>query len=307
MLIDQPGNVTDKIVLLGRRESCVYLLKGQHEYVLLGGGMVSIVPDVLAQIETFKIDENKIRRMIILHSHFDHCGIIPFFKKRWPWATVTASARAGELLSSPKIIQSISFLNEMLLARYGLEKAAGEMGLDFSGIEVEAVVAGGDRLPCDELSLEIIDVPGHSSCSVAVYVKEQKALFASDAGGIPAGDWIFTAANSNFDQYQESLRKMAGYAVDVYLAEHYGALTGSDGRDFLRRSMDAAAETRALLEASYARSGNVEQSSAEMTDLLMEKIPGNLLPKEIIALVVGQMFNFIAKQKGEGKRLKTEG
>lgn len=298
MVIDLPGNVTDKIVLLGRRESCVYLLKGQNEYALLGGGMVTIVPDVLEQIEAFKIDENKIRRMIILHSHFDHCGIIPFFKKRWPWATVTASARAGELLSSPKIIQSISFLNEMLLARYGLESAARELGLDFSGIAVEAVVAGGDVLRCDELSLEIIDVPGHSSCSVSVYVKEQKALFASDAGGIPAGDWIFTAANSNFDQYQESLRKMAGYAVDVYLAEHFGALTGSDGRDFLRRSMDFAVQTRALLEASYAHTGNVEQSSAEITDLLMEKIPAELLPKEIIAMVVGQMFNFIARQAG---------
>ncbi len=298
MIIDQPGNVTDKIVLLGRRESCVYLLKGRNEYALLGGGMVTIVPDVLEQIAAFQIDENKIRRMIILHSHFDHCGIVPFFKKRWPWATVTASARAAELLASPKVIRSIASLNAMLTARHGDESAAGELGLDFSGISVEAVAAGGDVLRCDELSLEIIDVPGHSSCSLAVYVKEQKALFASDAGGIPAGDWIFSAANSNFDQYQQSLRKMAGYAVDVYLAEHFGALTGSDGRDFLRRSMACAVETRALLEASYARTGNLEQSTAEITDLLMEKIPEALLPKEIIAMVVGQMFYFIAKQAG---------
>jgi len=297
MIIDQPGNVTAKIVLLGRRESCVYLLKGRNEYALLGGGMVTIVPDVLEQIAAFQIDENKIRRMLILHSHFDHCGIIPFFKKRWPWATVTASARAGELLASPKVIQSIASLNAMLLARPGHESAR-ELELDFSGIGVEAVVSGGDVLRCDELSLEIIDVPGHSSCSLAVYVKEQKALFASDAGGIPAGDWIFSAANSNFDQYQQSLRKMAGYAVDVYLAEHFGALTGSDGRDFLRRSMAFAVETRALLEASYARTGNLDQSTAEITDLLMKKIPAALLPKEIIAMVVGQMFQFIAKQAG---------
>ncbi|MEW6672373.1 MAG: MBL fold metallo-hydrolase [Thermodesulfobacteriota bacterium] len=300
MIINQPGNVTDKIILLGRRESCVYLLKGRNEYALLGGGMVTIVPEVLEQLEIFKIDESKIRRMLILHSHFDHCGIIPFFKKRWPWAAVTASARAGEMLSSPKIIQSIAFLNKMLLARAGRESAGEALGLDFSGITVESAVAGGDVLNCDELTLEIIDVPGHSSCSVAVYVKDQKALFASDAGGIPAGDWIFTAANSNFDQYQESLRKMAGYPVEVYLAEHFGALTGSDGRDYLQRSMAFAAQTRTLLEDSYARTGNVDQSSAEITDLLMEKIPAALLPKEIIAMVVGQMFNFIAKQKTKG-------
>ncbi|MDF1592546.1 MAG: MBL fold metallo-hydrolase [Desulfobacterales bacterium] len=299
MVIDQPGKVNDKIVLLGRKESCVYLLKGRNEYALLGGGMVSIVPDVLEQLDKFNIDEKKIRRMIILHAHFDHCGIVPFFKKRWPWATVTASARAKELLSSPKIIQSVAFLNQMLLARDGLQKVAGEMGLDFNGIAVESVVAGGAVLRCDDLSLEIIDVPGHSSCSIAVFVKEQKALFASDAGGIPAGDWIFTAANSNFDLYQESLRKMAGYDLDIYLAEHFGALTGTDAGGFLQRSMDAAVQTRSLLEDSYARTGNAEQSAAEITGLLMEKFPEKLLPKEIIALVVGQMFNFIAKQAGK--------
>ena len=122
MVINQPGNVTDKIVLLGRRESCVYLLKGQNEYALLGGGMVTIAPDVLEQIESFK--------------------------------------------------------------------------------------------------------------------------------------------------------------------------------------MDFTVQTRALLEASYAPTGNVEQSSAEITDLLMEKIPGKLLPKEIIDLVVGQMFNFIAKQAGNSPALR---
>ena len=61
MIIDQPGKVTDRILLLGRRESCVYLLKGRNEYALLGGGMVSIVPDVLEQLDAFNIDENKIR------------------------------------------------------------------------------------------------------------------------------------------------------------------------------------------------------------------------------------------------------
>jgi hypothetical protein len=60
-----------------------------------------------------------------------------------------------------------------------------------------------------------------------------------------------------------------------------------------------------LLEDSYARTGDVERSTAEITDLFMAKIPGRLLPKEIIVLVVGQMFNFIAKQKAEGRRLKA--
>lgn len=299
MIFDRPGNVTDTIVLMGRKESCVYLLNGGNAYALIGGGMVSIVPEVLQQINDFQIDEKKVKHLIILHSHFDHCGIISFLKKRWPWATVTASPRAKELLSSPRAIQTIAYLNEMLLTTYGRQNIARDLELNFKGITVERVVQDGDTIPCGDLSMEIIDVPGHSSCSIAVYVGQEKALFASDAGGIPCEDWIFTAANSNFDLYQKSLEKMARYDVEVYLAEHFGALTGSDGRNFLKRSIASAAQTRSLLEASYARTHDEKQSTTEITDLLMEKIPEGLLPKEIISMVVGQMFHFIAKQTGK--------
>jgi glyoxylase-like metal-dependent hydrolase (beta-lactamase superfamily II) len=122
MRIDQPGNVTDKIVLLGRRESCVYLLKGQNEFALLGGGMVTIVPDMLKQIAAFKIDEHKIRRLIIQHSHFDHCGVIPFFKNR-PW-TVLRNRPGPGFACDPEGNPTIASLNAMLLKLNDMKDAA---------------------------------------------------------------------------------------------------------------------------------------------------------------------------------------
>jgi len=73
MIIEHPGKVTERIVLLGQKESCVYLLDGKEEYAIVGGGMVHIVPDVIEQLGASGIDEEKIKRIIILHSHFDHC------------------------------------------------------------------------------------------------------------------------------------------------------------------------------------------------------------------------------------------
>lgn len=296
MVINKPGKVTNRIILLGREESCVYVLKGGREYALLGGGMAYIVPEVIEQLKDFEIEEKKIKRIMILHSHFDHCGIVPFFKKRWPWATVTASARAKDLLSTPKVIETVESLNKALIVNYGRENEAKDLGLEISGIDVEEVVKGGDILSCGDLSMEVVEVPGHSSCSIAVYVPEEKAMFASDAGGIPFGDQVFTAANSNFDKYQESLKKMAGYEIDVHLAEHYGAMTGEDGRSFLQKSINAAKETRKILEASYLRTKDVERSTKEVTDRLMVGGPDNFLPKDIISMVIGQMLKYIAKQ-----------
>jgi glyoxylase-like metal-dependent hydrolase (beta-lactamase superfamily II) len=291
-----PGKVTERILLLGRKESCVYILNGEEEYALLGGGTAYIVPEVVEQLKEFAIAEQKIKRIMILHSHFDHCGIVPFFKKRWPWAKVTASARSKDLLSDPKVVESIDYLNKALITALGREEEGEDLGLEFSGIDVEEVVKGGDILPCGDLSMEVIDVPGHSSCSVAVYVPGEKAMFASDAGGVPFGDQVFTAANSNFDKYQESLEKMAGYEIDVYLAEHFGARTGDDSRGYLEKAMEAAIKTRGILEASYARTRDVKESTEEVTDRLMTMLPDGFMPRDIIAMVAGQMLRYIARQ-----------
>jgi glyoxylase-like metal-dependent hydrolase (beta-lactamase superfamily II) len=296
VIIDRPGKVTDRILLIGRKESCVYILKGEEEYALLGGGTAYIVPEVVEQLKEFSIAEQKIKRIVILHSHFDHCGIVPFFKKRWPWAKVTASSRARELLSDPKVIETIDYLNKALIVEHGREKEGGDLGLEFSGIDVEEVVKGGDILSCGDLSMEVIDVPGHSSCSVAVYVPGEKAMFASDAGGVPLGDQVFTSANSNFDKYQESLEKMAGYEIDVYLAEHFGARTGVDGRGYLEKAMEAAVKTRGILEASYASTRDVKKSTEEVTDRMMTMLPDGFMPRDVIAMVAGQMLRYIARQ-----------
>ena len=295
MVFDAPGKITDRIWLVGRRESCAYIVGGEGEYALLGGAMAYVAPDVLDQLARFGIEEARIRRIVILHSHFDHCGMVPFLKRRWPWAVVTASARSRELLQNPKVVGSIAALNQALIASSGPTGSGRAMDLHFDGIDVETVVGDGEILACGGLSLEVMAVPGHSSCSIAVYIPEEKALFASDAGGVPFGDKIFTAANSNFDLYQASLSKMATRDVAIHLAEHYGARSGEEGRRFLQDAMAAAAETRQILETTYAETGDEARTAAIITDRIMAEAPVDFLPREVVTLVAGQMVHYIAK------------
>lgn len=294
MRISKPGWITDRILLLGREESNVYLLKGE-EHTLVGGGMITIVPDVLTQLSSFGVDESRITRLLILHTHFDHCGTAPFFAKRWPQLKVVASKRGREMLGNPKVVESISFLSKTALEQAGMEEKARELNLAFEGVEVKETVDGGDRVNWGGVELEIIDAQGHSSDSIAAYMPSEKALFASDAGGIPFGDDVFAAGNSNFTKFQQTLERFLQYDVDIHLAEHYGAFTGEDAKRFMPRSIEAAKETRRLMEESYARTGDAEKSTAELTDLIMKRAPEYFLPREVMSMVIGQMMRYIAK------------
>jgi len=295
----ETGNVTERILLLGTRESCLYLVDGGQGSIVVGGGMAYIAPDVVNQLQAFSVDEKKISRVIILHAHFDHCGLVPFMKKRWPWAIVAASGRAKKLLSDPGITERIGSLNRMAIARAGLEARSREMDFDLSGIEVEEVLREGDKVRCGELNLDVLEVPGHSSCSIALYLREEKALFASDAAGVRYGDYYMAAGNSNFGLFQNNLEKMSRLEVEILLGEHFGALDGSEGRGYLKKAIEEAMRTRKLLEDSYRRTGNVDESADEITQSLLSGAPEGFLSPEVLRIVAGQMVRYIASTMDE--------
>jgi glyoxylase-like metal-dependent hydrolase (beta-lactamase superfamily II) len=294
MWIKEPGPVTDRIVMLGREESCIYLVKGT-EHTIIGGGMIHIVPEVLAQIERFGIDADKITRLLILHTHFDHCGAVPVLAKRLKNLKVYVSPRGKELLANPDVTAQIKALCDGTIAMNKMEREAREYGLVFDGIGVDGTVSGGDRVDWGGNEIEIIDAPGHSSCSIAAYMPSDKALFASDAGGIPYGDTVFAAGNSNYTQFEQTLQKFATYDVEVHLSEHYGAFTGADGRAFIGRSIEAASQTRTILEESYRKTRDIKESTVEITDAMMGQAEDYFLPRPVLEMVVGQMLRHIAK------------
>lgn len=295
MRVTEPGRVTDRIILLGRLESCLQLVDGGSELALVGGSMSYVAPDVVEQIEGLGIDEQKISRLIILHSHFDHCGLIPFLKRRWPWAKVTASKRAKELLSTPKVSGTIAFMNQAAAARFDRAEAVKELGAEFTSIDVEETLGEGDRLTCGEVDLEFLEVPGHSSCSIACYLPEERALFASDAAGIGYEGFFLSTGNSNFDKYQESLERLVALDVDVLAKEHYGIHLGDEARQELDRSLPEAQKTRELLLGSYRRTCDVGKSIEEVMDVIYRDAPSNFMAREVISMVVGQMLKYIAR------------
>jgi glyoxylase-like metal-dependent hydrolase (beta-lactamase superfamily II) len=298
MNVTEPGWVTERVALLGRLESCVQLVDGGGELAILGGAMAYVAPDVLAQIERLGIDEQKIARIVILHAHFDHCGMVPILKRRWPWATVTASARAKELLANPRIVQSIAVMNRAAAERFDRVAAVEELGGDFAAttVEVEEVVSEGATLRCDEVSIQVLEVPGHSTCSIAAYLPRERALFASDAVGIGYGGYFLSAGNSNFDLYQASLERMAALDVELLAKEHYGVHTGEDARRYLAGSIEDARRTRALLEAAVARAGgDAARATAEVVEALASGAPEEFLPRDVVAMVVGQMVRYVAR------------
>ena len=295
----EAGRVCDRLWYLGREESGIYLLEGDDSSLIVSGGMSYLAPVVLHQIKHLGINEKKIDKLIILHAHFDHVGLVPFFQRRYTNLQVFALARAWEILGADKAIQTINSFSLMVAEKMGLAESLQGMDLDWRNDVRGFVVSEGSKIKLGGLTIRVIETPGHSSCSLSAYCPEIKVLFPSDAGGIPFGDVIIPAGNSNYTQYQKSLEKLSALTVDFLCADHYGYVTGEEAKDYISRSIKAAERHRADIEAVYRLKGSVEETVQEMLERVYREYPGYFLPREIYTGVYRQTVRHIAAALGK--------
>ena len=295
MRIRKPGRINDNLWLLGCEKSCVYLLQGDTDSMIISGGMSYIVPDLLHQFEDFAIDENRITKLLILHSHFDHVGIIPFMKRRNKKLTVYGSSRAWDILHMPKAINTINEFGRNVARKVGKEDVYSRYDLEWRETVTGVTLAQGDIIDLGNITGEIHETPGHSSCSISLYVPRLKALFPSDAAGIPFQDTLVISANSNFTSYQESLEKLKEVKLNYVCADHYGYMTGNEAFNYIQQTIDSAKDFREMLERFYIKERNIETAAKKMATSFCEGNSDYLLTPEIMEGVYRQMFKHIAE------------
>jgi glyoxylase-like metal-dependent hydrolase (beta-lactamase superfamily II) len=294
MRIRRPGKVTERLWFLGREESCVYLLEGNDGSMIVSGGMSYIVPDLLRQFKEFGIDEERIKKLLILHAHFDHVGIVPFLKRRHPRIEIYASQRGWEILKMDKAMNTINEFSRTVTKRMGRDEVYSTFDLDWREDISGKVVREGDRIDLGGLEAAILEIPGHSSCCIAAYVPEFKVLFPTDGGGIPFDQTIIPSGNSNYTKYQESLERLKSLPVEYYCADHYGYVTGVEAREFISKTIEMASRKRTLMEEVYRSTRDIDLAAQKLVSSFYDENRGYFLSPEIFLDVYRQMVRHIA-------------
>jgi glyoxylase-like metal-dependent hydrolase (beta-lactamase superfamily II) len=293
MRIRHPGKVCERLWYLGREESGVYLLEGRDGFLVINGGLSYIVSDLLKQMEDVGIDEGRITKLLILHSHFDHVGIVPFLKRRHPTMEVYASGRAWEILHKSKAIETINHFSRNVARRMGREDAYDLYDLDWKDDVSGKIVREGEKIDLGDRSISVFEIPGHSSCTIAAYISELKALFPSDGLGIPFKDIILVSGNSNYTQYQKNLQRLKDLQIDYLCADHYGYIVGEEAGEYVARSAEAARQFRVLIEETYHSAKDTDAAARTLTTLFYTENPNYFLSPEIFHEVHHQMVRHI--------------
>jgi 2-aminobenzoylacetyl-CoA thioesterase len=292
----KPGRITDNLWYLGREETGIYFLQGSDSAIIINGGISYILSDVLAQMHDFGLNPKKINKFLILHSHFDHVGVAPYFKRICPEIELVASEAAWRIFAKPKAIEVINSFNQLSARQVNASESVQAQDVDwYEGITGTSVTTG-DRIDLGGVALSIVETPGHSNCSISAYEPNERLLFASDAVGIPYKDTIFPSMNTNISQFLDSLERLKPLHVSYLCADHYGYVTGEEAGTFIDMSVEAAVKWKSILEDFYRDcSGDLDAASKAITAFFYREKPDYFIAPDILEGVFKQMLKYIAK------------
>ncbi|MFP4116838.1 MAG: MBL fold metallo-hydrolase [Candidatus Aenigmatarchaeota archaeon] len=189
--------ITENILLLNGAgmDSNVYCIDNE---LLVDAGTGSFVEETLEQMDRFDVDKNKIKRIVLTHEHFDHCG-------------------AAEELKEETGAKLLAHENAELTEERSLSQAFDG---DFEPPEVDERLEENETLETSTYSFEVLHTPGHAPGSIV--------LWDEDKGVLISGDLIFTDGFGRTDipggseeKIKESLRRIKNLGdISVLLPGH---------------------------------------------------------------------------------------
>lgn len=206
-------------------------------------------PDVNPQPE--------VTHLLAMHAHFDHICGIPHLQELFPRAQVAANAAAGRVMGKTKVMDGFFAQDRAMvnvLVQQGMLAEAVKVP-ETQTIATQVILEDGDILKIEAgCTLEIIAAPGHSPCSMAAYMPEDRVLFISDVAGFQISDQeIFPIFFQGYEMYMDSIRRMRGYPARLVAIPHETIWSGDDIPAFYERALQAAQQAfRSIRDMSEA-------------------------------------------------------
>jgi glyoxylase-like metal-dependent hydrolase (beta-lactamase superfamily II) len=311
LIKDPPVPITDQLLMLGTNEYPLYLLHGEREAALFEAGPGAMGPLLGEQMRQLGISTDLLKQVVIPHAHPDHVMAIPLFREMFPGITVAASEAAAKTLSMEKALAYFCQVDDALTSSLLKTGIIGEghrpKPLAGKRIGVDRLIAEGDTITVEGITLNVLETPGHSECSLSFHEPGAGILLISDAAPyyLPEHDCWWPDYFAGYGAYLRSLTRLAGLGAGILCLGHQGAIKGAGDVESYFSNVMAATQRyhqRILDETKAGRS--VRQIAEQLGSEVYEK--SRLLPLEFFqkncGLLVKQSLRHegISPEQGEG-------
>jgi len=228
---------------LGTPAYPAYLSTGKYA-AIIEGGIAATTRLILEQIDEIGFPRDRIKYVFLTHAHLDHIGAVPLLRQVIPGIQIVAGQTASEKLASKELIKAYvkmeSLISEILLIKGEIE--SWPIINENPVFTVDRVVQEGDILELGNgISWEVYETPGHSSCHISYFDREQKIVTIGDATGLYDfhREIFWPTYLDNLEAYCQSIRKLYRLQAQIGVLSHNGAVT-EDLSGYFNKAIKAA-------------------------------------------------------------------
>ena len=278
----------------------VRAVKGDSAF-LIDDGKTSILYDTGFAFTGYAVAGNVRRELgarpldyiFLTHSHYDHAAGSPYVKKYYPEAKIVAGEYAAKIFAKPTAKALMRELDRKFADTCGI----GEYDDLFDSLTVDIPVADGDIIRAGDMEFKVLNLPGHTRCSVGYYCESLKLLLACETIGVFNGcDDVVPSYLVGYWMTLESIKIAMDLDINAILVPHYGCITGDTAKFYLTRGRERAEEIAKAISSMLNENKPKSEILEFFKDTFYRGYIREIYPVDAMELNTGIMINLIEKE-----------
>lgn len=200
------------------------------------------------------LGERKLDYIFLTHSHYDHALGSVYALKLWPDAKVVAGEYAAKIFSKDSAKALMRDLDGKFAKKCGVESYEDLI----DDLRVDIAACDGDVIKAGDMEFTVLNLPGHTKCSVGYYNEKEKLLLCCESVGVYDGEGsVVPSYLVGVEMAISSIERVQKLDIEKILVPHFGLLENEEAKLYLSRAKISARETAdeiiALLKAGKAK------------------------------------------------------
>lgn len=239
------------------------------------------------------LGERQLDYIFLTHSHYDHALGSAYICACYPDVKVVAGEYAVRIFAKPTARAVMRDLDRKFAIRCG---AADYEDL-IDGIKVDIPVKDGDVIRAGNMTFTVVELPGHTKCSVGYYLASEKLLLSSETLGVyDGGEMVVPSYLVGYQMTLNSIAKAEMLDIEHILLPHFGLLDREKTAFYLSNCRKNAAETADKIRSILKSGGSHEDAVAWFRDAFYREGVPAIYPEDAMMLNTNIMVSLIEKE-----------